>query len=408
MENEMIDRIKKLARELLPEITALRRELHQYPELSFQEEKTSGRVKAFLKSHEIEFTDGWAGFGVVASIQGSAAGPLVMLRGDMDALPIQEENKVPYASRHDGIMHACGHDVHTSVLLGVAAILKVLQPSLRGEVRLIFQPGEEKLPGGASMMIDEGLFAVGKPDWIIAHHVFPALPAGHVGFRSGLYMASSDEIYITIHGKGGHAATPHQCVDPIVIAARLVTALQEIISRSIDPVAPGVLTIGRIWSDGGATNVIPDTVHLEGTLRAMDEDWRSRAHLLIRNLVDLTCRASGATSDTRIVIGYPSLRNDEIITSFCRTSAQTYLGEDRVHELPVRMSSEDFAFYSQHVPATFYRLGTGWSEEPERNYPVHSNRFDINEEALETGMGLMAYMALTQVKVEETRPDRPV
>ena len=209
-------------------------------------------------------------------------------------------------------------------------------------------------------------------------------------------MASADEIYITIKGKGGHAATPHLCIDPIVIAARVVTALQEMISRTKDPMSPGVLTIGRIWSDGGATNVIPDSVHMEGTLRAMDERWRSDTHQRIKTLIEHLCIASGATNETKIVIGYPSLINDDKVTSMCREAAVQYLGEDKVHELPLRMTSEDFAFYTQLAPASFYRLGTGW-EDAGRNFPVHSNRFDINEDALETGMGLLAYIALSDL-----------
>lgn len=394
MASELITRIKATAKLLIPSIVNIRRDLHQHPELSFKEKRTSEIIKSFLAQHGIQFTEGWAGYGIVATIRGNTDGPLVMLRADMDALPIHEENDVPYRSAVDGVMHACGHDVHTSSLLGAAVILNELKANIRGEIRLIFQPGEEKLPGGASMMIDEGLFNVGKPDRIIAQHVHPPLQAGHVGFRSGLYMASADEIYITIKGKGGHAATPHLCIDPIVIAARVVTALQEMISRSKDPMAPGVLTIGRICSDGGATNVIPESVHMEGTLRAMDERWRLETHQRIKTLIDHICVASGATCEAKIVTGYPSLINDDKVTSMCREAAIQYLGEDKVHELPLRMTSEDFAFYTQLAPASFYRLGTGW-EDPERNYPVHSNRFDINEDALETGMGLMAFIALS-------------
>jgi len=396
MASELIPIIKAYAKSLRPSIVNIRRDLHQHPELSFMEKRTSELIKSFLAKHGIQFTEGWAGYGIVATIRGNADGPLVMLRADMDALPIQEENDVPYRSVEDGIMHACGHDVHTSSLLGAAVILNEHKAHIHGEIRLIFQPGEEKLPGGASMMIDEGLFNVGKPDWIIAQHVHPPLQAGHVGFRSGLYMASADEIYITIKGKGGHAATPHLCIDPIVIAARVVTALQEMISRTKDPMSPGVLTIGRIWSDGGATNVIPDSVHMEGTLRAMDERWRSDTHQRIKTLIEHLCIASGATNETKIVIGYPSLINDDKVTSMCREAAVQYLGEDKVHELPLRMTSEDFAFYTQLAPASFYRLGTGW-EDAGRNFPVHSNRFDINEDALETGMGLLAYIALSDL-----------
>jgi amidohydrolase len=209
-------------------------------------------------------------------------------------------------------------------------------------------------------------------------------------------MASADEVYITIKGKGGHAATPHLCIDPIVMAARVITGLQELISRKIDPISPGVFTIGKIYSDGGATNVIPDQVFLEGTLRAMDEDWRKEAHQMIRVMVDQICSATGGAAETRIDIGYPFLNNDDGVTEMCRSAAIAFLGEDKVHELPQRMSSEDFAFYSQEVPATFYRLGTGW-EEKGKNFPVHSNHFDINESALETGMGLMAFIVLSQM-----------
>jgi amidohydrolase len=283
MASELISIVKALAARMLPEIIAIRRDLHQHPELSFEEKRTSEKVKAFLAKHEIPFTEGWAGYGIVASIRGAHQGPLVMMRADMDALPIAEANDVPYRSLHEGIMHACGHDVHTSSLLGSAAILHENRNVLHGEVRFVFQPGEEKLPGGASLMIDEGLFSVGTPEWMIAQHVHPPLEAGHVGFRGGLYMASSDEIYITIKGKGGHAAIPHLCIDPVVLSARVITSLQEIVSRGIDPLSPGVLTIGKIHSDGGATNVIPDAVHLEGTLRAMDEKWRHAAHDSITN-----------------------------------------------------------------------------------------------------------------------------
>lgn len=397
MPDNIIAIIRESARQFYPEVVDMRRELHMHPELSFEEANTSNRIQEFLRKHGIEFTAGWAGHGIVASIKGQSEGPVVMLRADMDALPIHEENDIPFRSVHDGIMHACGHDVHTSSLLGVAAILNKLKNDFKGEVKLIFQPGEEKLPGGASIMIKEGLFKPIAPEWIIGQHVFPSLPSGHVGFREGLYMASADEIYIRINGRGGHAATPHLCIDPILIASHIVVNLQEIISRHIDPMTPAVLTIGRIYSDGGATNVIPDTVFLEGTLRTMDESWRHRAHQMIRDIVDHTCTASGATAETRIEIGYPSLKNDEAITSLCRNAAIEYLGQDKVHGLPQRMSSEDFAFYTHVVPGTFYRLGTGWTDT-DKNFPVHSNKFNIDETALETGMGLMAFIALSNLR----------
>lgn len=390
--DNIITAIKENANKLLPRIIEVRRELHKHPELSFQEANTSERIKNFLLKERIDFTDGWAGYGIIATIKGKSDGSLRMFRADMDALPILEVNNVDYKSVNEGVMHACGHDVHTSSLLGMAAILNNLKDHLKGEIKLIFQPGEEKFPGGASIMIKEGLFRPSPPEFIIAQHVFPALPAGHVGFREGLYMASADEIYITVKGKGGHAATPHLCIDPILTASRVVTGLQEVISRHVDPMTPAVLTIGKIFSDGGATNIIPDVVHLAGTLRAMDEEWRHKAHKLIKDFVQSTCEASGATAEINIEVGYPSLRNDPGITSLCRQAAIRFLGKDNVHDLPQRMSSEDFAFYTHEIPGTFYRLGTGW-EDVKKNFPVHSNRFDINEEALATGMGFMAFLA---------------
>ena len=396
MDKELIPVIKDYAKQFFPLIVEVRRDLHSHPELSFNETRTAEQIKAFLDQYGVDYTEGWAGYGVVASIKGTKEGPTVMLRADMDALPIHEENDIPYRSVHNGVMHACGHDVHTSSLLGAAAILHHMREHLKGEVKLIFQPGEEKLPGGASMMIKEGLLKSNSPEWIIAQHVFPSLPAGHVGFKSGLYMASADEIYVTIKGKGGHAATPHLCIDPILIASRVVVGLQELVSRFIDPLSPAVLTIGRMFSNGGATNVIPDTVQLEGTLRAMDEKWRFDAHELIKEFITSTCKASGATAEINIVIGYPSLKNNDAITEMCKDASIQYLGIDKVHDLPQRMSSEDFAFYTQEIPGTFYRLGTGWNDSG-RDFPVHSNKFNINESALETGMGLMAFIVLSNL-----------
>jgi amidohydrolase len=393
MQTNLIPEIKSAAKQLLPRITNVRRELHKNPELSFQEINTSQRIKEFLVQEGIEFSEGWAGYGIVASVKGIHAGYSKMFRADMDALPIKEENNIDYKSVNEGVMHACGHDVHTSSLLGAAAIVNKLKQNLTGEIKFVFQPGEEKLPGGASIMLSEGLFRPAPPKCIIAQHVYPSLPAGHVGFRKGLYMASADEIYVTINGKGGHAATPHLCIDPILIASRVIVGLQEIISRHVDPMMPGVLTIGKINSDGGATNVIPDVVHLAGTLRAMDENWRYKAHQLIKDFIVHTCEASGGTAEVRIEVGYPSLKNDDLLTDRCKEAAIQYLGQDKVHELPQRMSSEDFAFYTHQAPGTFYRLGTG-GESEDINFPVHSNRFNIDEAALETGMGIMAYLAL--------------
>lgn len=393
MNKEIQQKVKASAARLSPEVIGIRRDLHQHPELSFNEKNTSEKIQAYLQKKGIQFTTGWAGYGIVAQIEGSQPGPRIMFRADMDALPIHEKTDVPFQSAFPGIMHACGHDAHTASLLGVASIVQENREQLKGIAQFIFQPGEEKLPGGASLLIKEGLFEKNKTEWIAAQHVFPPLPAGHVGFRNGLYMASADEIYITIIGKGGHAATPHLCIDPIPISARIITALQELISRSLDPALPAVLTIGKIYTDGGATNVIPERVHLEGTLRAMDEEWRRKTHERLTQLVKDICHASGATCDVRIEIGYPCLFNNEEVTNLFREKAIEFLGESFVHELPLRLASEDFAFYSQEVPATFYRLGTGYAGK--ENPSVHSNNFDIDESAMETGMGLMAYVALT-------------
>jgi amidohydrolase len=393
MNKEIQQKIKGSATRLLPEVISIRRDIHQHPELSFSEKNTSEKIQTFLKAKGIPFTTGWAGYGIVAHIDGSSPGSRVMFRADMDALPINEKTDVPFQSTFPGIMHACGHDAHTASLLGVAAIVQENRDQLKGTAQFIFQPGEEKLPGGASIMIKEGLFEKNNTSWIAAQHVFPPLPAGHVGFRNGLYMASADEIYISIIGKGGHAATPHLCIDPIPVSARIISALQELISRTLDPALPGVLTIGKIFTDGGATNVIPDRVHLEGTLRAMDEDWRRKTHERLVRLVNDICHAAGAKGDVRIEIGYPCLNNHDEVTDLFRNKAIEFLGEEFVHELPLRLASEDFAFYSQKVPATFYRLGTGFAGK--ENPSVHSNNFDIDESALETGIGLMAYVALT-------------
>jgi amidohydrolase len=393
MNESLISDIKTLTASAFDDVVAFRRNMHQHPELSFREERTSKIITDFLDTLNCPYTTGWAGFGIVAEIKGHTAGPAVMLRADMDALPIQELNDLPYRSAHDGIMHACGHDVHTASLLGAATILMQLRDQIAGSVLLLFQPGEEKLPGGASLMIKEGLFEKYNPAHIIAQHVFPSLAAGNVGFRNGLYMASADELYIRVKGKGGHAATPHLAIDPIVTASRIVLALQDVINRTKDPILPGLLTIGKFNSMGGATNVIPDEVQLEGTLRAMDETWRFEAHKHIERIVRDTATAAGAESETRLDVGYPCLVNDDRLTDQCRRAAKTYLGADQVHELPQRMTSEDFAFYTHHIPATFYRLGTGFAGKD--NPPVHSSRFTVDEDALKTGMGLLAYLALT-------------
>lgn len=388
--------IKKLTKKNFKKTLGFRKHLHMYPELSFQEKETSKYISEVLKSAGIKHSKGWAKHGIVAEI-GSDKGVSIALRADIDALPIQEANKVRYKSKHDGIMHACGHDVHTSSLLGAALILKSIESELKGKVYCIFQPGEEKLPGGASILIKEGLLNKIKPASIIGQHVHPPLEVGKLGFKSGTYMASADEIYLTIKGKGGHAALPHNCIDPIYIGSEIIIALQSIVARSSNPIDTSVLSIGSFQSVGGTTNVIPDEVRLEGTFRAMNEKWRKKAHKLIKRTAQNIAKAHGAQCDVIIKVGYPCLINNDDITSRTRQHAIDYLGKRQVVELPIRMTAEDFSYYSQLVPACFYRLGTGNTSKGITS-PVHTPTFDIDEEALLVGSGFMAYNAIMSLK----------
>ncbi|MEL7159530.1 MAG: M20 family metallopeptidase, partial [Bacteroidota bacterium] len=357
MVSDLKKRIADAAREQLAPTTAQRRHLHAHPELSFAEYATQRYLATTLTELGVPFRE-VAGTGLIAEIRGEkGSGPTVALRADIDALPIQETNEVPYRSRYDGVMHACGHDVHTASLLGAAAILQQTRAQYAGAVRLLFQPGEEKLPGGATLMIADGALEKPKPEAIFGQHVHPPLPAGTVGFRPGIYMASTDELYLTVHGKGGHGAMPHQAVDPIVITGQLITAIQQLVSRQTDPTLPAVITFGRIASEGGATNVIPTAVKLEGTLRTLDEAWRKELHVRLKRLVEGMAASLGGSATLEIGHGYPFLKNDEKLTRWAWDEARRFLGEDRAVELPIRMTGEDFAFYSHHLPACFYRLG---------------------------------------------------
>ncbi|MEY3247079.1 MAG: hypothetical protein RIT39_748 [Bacteroidota bacterium] len=372
-----------------------RRHLHQNPELSFEEVQTSAFVQERLRDLNIPFTAGIGGYGVVANLQGHRPGPVVALRADMDALPIQEANDVPYASKVPGVMHACGHDVHTASLLGVAALLRSRTQEFSGTVRFLFQPAEEKLPGGASLMIRDGALANPVPQAIYGQHVMPLLPAGTVGFRSGRYMASADEIRLTIRGKGGHAAMPHLNTDSVLIASHIVVALQQVVSRRANPTLPSVLSFGHIIGEG-AYNVLPNDVRLRGTFRTMDETWRAQAHALIREIASGTASAMGAICDVEIDRGYPMLFNHPEPTALARSTAEAYLGPQQVVDLDLWMAAEDFAFYAQEIPASFYRLGTrneakGWVSS------VHTSTFDVDESALPLGAGLMAAIALEQL-----------
>lgn len=391
----MIDRIKQKAEQYFPEVQAIRHHIHSHPELSFQEFETSKFIAGKLKEWGIEHTAGVAGTGVVGLIKGkNPEKRCIALRADMDALPILEANTVNYKSQNNGVMHACGHDVHSSCLLGAARILNDLRDEWEGTVKLIFQPGEEKHPGGASLMIKAGVLENPKPEAIFALHVYPHLPVGTTGFRAGQYMASADEIYITIEGKGGHAALPQQTVDPIAIAAQVITGLQQVISRKGNPLIPSVLTFGKI-AGGFATNVIPDTVEILGTFRTMDEKWRYEAHKWIKDFTEQTCAAYGAKATIEIPAGYPSLFNDPALTAKAEGWAKEFVGAENVHTLDMRMAGEDFSFYTHHVPGCFFRIGTN-KDNTDFLAPVHNAHFDINEEALKVGVGMMTWMVMAQ------------
>lgn len=393
----MKSQIKAKAEETFERVQRYRRHLHMHPELSFKEHDTARWLSEVLKSMQIPVTTGIAGTGLVAEIAGkNPTSRMVALRADIDALPIAEQNKVPYASLNPGVMHACGHDAHTASLLGAAHILSDLRDSFEGTIRLVFQPGEERLPGGASLMIKEGVLQNPVPVAMIGQHVMPQLPAGKVGFRSGRYMASTDELYLTITGKGGHAATPEYCIDPVTIAAQIIVALQQIVSRMASPKTPSVLSLGKLKADG-ATNVIPDEVYIEGTFRTMDEVWRETAHRRMVDLATSIATSMGATCHFEVRKGYPVLDNHPILTRQLKNAAIDYLGEAHVTDLDLWMAAEDFAYYTQHVPSCFYRLGTR-NEAKGIVSGVHTPTFDIDETSLPIGAGLMAWLAVSSLQ----------
>ena len=389
------DKISRLAQDIHAEVVGNRRHLHAHPELSFQEYETSAFVKSKLDELGISYQN-MADTGIVALITGSKpSDSVVALRADMDALPILEANDVPYRSTKEGIMHACGHDVHTSSLLGTAKILTKLKDEFAGTVKLIFQPAEERLPGGANLMIKEGVLENPKPQAVLGQHVMPLIESGKVGFRAGKYMASTDEIYVTVHGKGGHGAQPQQNIDPVLITSHIIIALQSIVSRVADPKIPSVLSFGKVIANG-ATNVIPNEVKLEGTFRTMDEEWRSKAHEKMKKMAEGIAEAMGGRCDFNIMRGYPFLINEEKLTVSTRAYAEEYLGKENVLDLDIWMAAEDFAYFSQVADACFYRLGTG-NEALGITSSVHTPTFDVDEDSLKLSTGLMTYIALKQM-----------
>lgn len=389
----MQEQIKALAKKYAPDFIDIRHHLHAHPELSYQEFETSLFVQQKLKEWGIPF-EVKATTGVVGLIKGkNPDSRIIALRADMDALPIKEENEVPYKSKNDGVMHACGHDVHTTCLLGAAKILTELKNEWEGTVKLIFQPGEEKNPGGASLMIKDGVLEDPKPQGILALHVNTILEAGQFSFRSGKVMASADELYITVKGKGGHAASPHLATDPILIASHLIIALQQIISRNNNPFNPSVLSITAI-NGGTTTNVIPEDVKLMGTFRAMDEQWRFKAHELIKQTAENLCRSMGGVVSVHIDVGYPCVMNNEALTANAMQFAKEYMGEEKVSETELRMGAEDFGYYAQQIPACFFRLGT-MNQSKGITSGVHTPTFNIDESAIELGMGMMAWLGIS-------------
>lgn len=392
----MIAAVKDLVAQYSTELVAIRRHLHANPELSFQEFKTSAFVCSKLDEWGIPYKSGFVKTGIVASIEGrNPKSKVIALRGDMDALPILEKNEVPYCSTNAGVMHACGHDVHTTCALGAARILHQLRNDFEGTVQIIFQPGEEVLPGGASLMIKEGALDNPRPTSIIGQHVLPDLEVGKIGLKPGMYMASADEIYFTVHGKGGHAALPHYNIDPVLITSHIIVALQQVVSRRCKPSTPCVLSFGSVQANG-STNVIPDKVDVKGTFRTMDEVWRKEAHIIMKKLAEELAISMGSTCDFRVEVGYPYVQNDEALTAFCKESAIEYLGTENVVDLELRMTGEDFSFYTQMMPGCFYRLGVR-NEHRGITSGIHTATFDVDERCLEVGAGLMAYLAMKQL-----------
>jgi amidohydrolase len=391
---EMLEKkIKQLAEQYAPEFIRIRQRIHANPELSYREFETSKLVGDKLSELNIPF-EIKAGTGVVGLIHGrQPSDRVIALRADMDALPIQEENELPYRSRHDGVMHACGHDAHTAILLGASKILQELKKEWVGTVKLIFQPGEEKNPGGASLLIKESVLEDPAPEAIFGLHVHPSLATGKLSFRSGKVMASADELYFSIKGRGGHAAAPQTTVDTILVASQVVVALQQIISRNNNPFSPSVLSITS-FQGGHTTNVIPSEVKLMGTFRALDEEWRFKAHGLIRKIAVGVAESMGAEIDVHIDVGYPAVQNNEKLNNLARRQAEQYIGKENVSETEMRMGAEDFGFYTQKIPGCFYRLGVMNIQKGILS-GVHTPTFNIDESAIETGMGMMAWLGST-------------
>ena len=399
---ELINTIKELAHQHADEIISIRRHIHQHPELSFDEIHTSAFVCSVLDKYKISYTKGIVKTGVVALIEGkNPTKQTILLRADLDALPIEEKNDVTYKSQNVGVMHACGHDAHTASVLGTVIILNQLTNEFEGTIKIMFQPGEEVLPGGASLMIKEGVLRNPTVDKAFGQHVFPSMEVGKVGFRKGMYMASTDELHITITGKGGHAAMAGEYNNPIVVAAHVITAIEKEFPFAIDAEGvarnkhnniPTVIAFGKVEAKG-ATNVIPESVYLAGTFRTMDEIWRATVKEKITSIIESICEMYHTKASINIEKGYPFLTNDEVVTEQAKQSAILYLGKENVEDLPLRMTAEDFAYITQEVPSCFYRTGTA-NKAQGITSGVHTATFNIDEKAMELASGLMAWMVI--------------
>lgn len=395
---KLIELIRNNSESIYQTILDYRRVLHREPELSFHEKNTSSFIANVLTGSDIKVINNISDYSIIGILEGAHTGKTVGLRAELDALPIQEDTDLAFRSRNKGIMHACGHDIHMASLLGTAIHLSKLKEFINGKVLFIFESGEEKLPGGAQSIIESIPFKQNLPDLMMGFHVLPELVAGTAGFCSGHYMASADELYITVKGKGGHAALPNTLIDPIVISSNLIIALQQVVSRKAPPMIPSVLTFGKIIGDG-ATNIVPDKVEIEGTFRTMDEKWRVEAHTIIEQIAESTAKGMGGDCKVTIKKGYPSLFNDPGLTSHAITLAEQYLGKQNVKSMPIRMTSDDFASFSQIIPSSFFRLGTGFPDQ--KPAQLHSRTFIANEEVLKFSPGLLAWLTINLLNRQE-------
>lgn len=396
---ELIDKIKDMARANAAEVVEMRRWLHRHPDLSQQEYGTMNYVAERLKEMGLEPKTGIGKTGCMAMIRGGVEPDsyCIGLRADYDALPLKEVTGLEFASENDGVMHACGHDMHTSSLLGAAKILAAMKEELHGSIMLVFEPSEEMYPGGARMMMDDGLFAEVTPNEMYSFHCLPEMDYGRVGMRKGKYMASTDELYWTVKGKGGHGATPHLSVDPILIASHIVVALQQIVSRNASPMMPTTLSFGK-FIGSGRTNIIPDEVKMEGIIRTFDEKWRLECHEKIRKISCGIAESMGGECDLFIDYGYPYVVNDDDCTQQVHDNAVAFLGADKVEWLDMRMTAEDFAFFAQKIPSCYYRIGIHEPGTPFCN--LHRPNLMVDERSIELASGLVAYNA---VKALENR-----